>query len=268
MTEPKPSIVGNQADEQGAFNKGADFDAVNTSPMPRPAVELEVAVVSEGKNLVITPIERAIQMQRRGFAAIQESPRHLLDAQLFDDPNMVEAQRAQQSLIARKSERGQLIFYAIRGSALAAAIGDRLIVKRDTMESAYSCRTCKGKGHSEVQCPTCKGAKEENINGTAYPCRSCIVLGYSREGSSPCGFVKCEACQGAGWAGGVVIPEVAQSEPISGVVVSSGPQCVNFFPGDRVLHSRYSGHTSVTPEGDAFTTMHEHEVLWLLRELQ
>src|SRR5262249_47811095 len=153
-------------------------------------------------------------------------------------------------------QRGQLVYYAIRPHTAAAMFGDRILVKRDTMESAYSCRHCRGKGHTEEICPTCKGETQENIGGALHPCRSCQVLGYDRENMVPRGFVKCEPCLGSGWAGGIVKPEVAQSAPVCGIVVSVGPDCVNLQLGDRVLHSRYAGHGTDTPEGETYQTLH------------
>src|SRR5262249_1288193 len=114
-------------------------------------------------------------------------------------------------------------------------------------------------------CPTCKGSTID-IDGKSA-CRSCQVLGYDRDVKHACGFTICESCRGAGSAGGIVIPETAKSQPISGIIVSCGQEVGLYQLGDRVLHSKYAGHTLVTPEGEEYTTMREHEVLQLLKEL-
>ena len=258
MSDPKN--IGNAADEQAEHEAGADFANINRSPAPGPSEPVEVHVQHDDKNLVLIP-ERAPDKAARSIE-LREGPRELLKAQMFDDPAM--AMRASGD-ITRTASRGHLQFFAIRNSIAVAVWGDRVLIQRDSMESAYSCRTCKGTGHTDTHCPTCKGSTVDLDGGS--PCRSCHVLGYGMETQRPCGFTECPFCGGSGWSGGIVIPDVAAVAPISGIVVSCGPECVNLQLGDRVVHSKYSGHQQTTPEGEFYTIMREVEVLEIIKEL-
>lgn len=256
MAEPK--TTGNVADEQHQ-----DFSEANSSAAPPTIDPITVDHERVEDGIILRP-EHSASKPARGVGDLQEGAREQMAAQIFEDPTMLAPARGQ---IEKRSTRGALVWWAIRPNKAAAMWGDRVLIRRDTMESAYSCRNCKGKGHTDEQCPTCKGEALEKINGSEFPCRTCQVLGYDREQKHPSGFVACIACNGSGWAGGIVLPEIAQSAPVSGIVVSIGPECVNLKLGDSVLHSKYAGHTVTTPEGESYTTMHEHEVLWLLRDL-
>lgn len=262
MSEPKNT--GNAADELAQHETGADFESVNRSPAPPdvPAIKVHGEYVSAMDLLLRQDIRFPNPSNAPG--ELQEGAKEQMAAQIFDDPTMI----TPRGKIEKRSERGALVWWAIRPKTAAAMWGDRVLIKRDTMESAYSCRNCKGKGHYDLPCPTCKGKCEEITNGEVRACRSCQCLGYDREVKRACGFVLCESCAGSGWAGGIVKPEITQEAPVAGIVVSIGPQCVDLKLGDRVLHSKYAGHTVNTPEGESYTTMHEHEVLWLLRDLK
>jgi co-chaperonin GroES (HSP10) len=258
-----PKLTGNVSDELGQAERGADFESVNRSSLLQDVEPLRVTVESDGKDLLLRPEHhQGQQLARRGPGNLQQSARDELAAQVFADSSMMHpaSQRIQ-----RKPQRGSLVWYSFRKTMAAAMWGDRILLKQDAMESAYSCRNCKGTGHTDEICPTCKGGHTD-IDGVSS-CRSCQVLGYGFEAKHAAGFVPCGSCAGAGWAGGIVVPEVAQSQPITGIVVSIGPECVDLRLGDRVLHSKYAGHAVTTPEGETFTTMHEHEVLWLLRDI-
>ena len=50
------------------------------------------------------------------------------------------------------------------------------------------------------------------------------------------------------------------------MVVSIGPDTKLLKLGDRVLHSKYAGHT-LEMKNETYTYMREHEVISLLREL-
>lgn len=261
MAEPKHAVLGNKADEQGAHETGADFDALNHSAIPAQGETLDVNIGEVKGNLHITPTKFR-PTKTHAPIELHDGPRQMTDAAIFEDPMMLSRVSG---AITRKSTRGALIYFAVSKHNRIAVWGDRVLIKRDSMESAYSCQTCHGKGHSEEMCPTCKGSTID-IDGKS-PCRSCKVLGYGMEEKRACGRVICEACSGAGWAGGIARPEITQSEPITGIVVSVGPDCVNLQLGDRVLHSRYSGHQQSAPSGEFYTVMHEHEVLELVDSL-
>jgi co-chaperonin GroES (HSP10) len=261
MADPKTSVIGNKSDEMGAFEQGADFAGVNHSQVPANGEQVEVHVQHDGKNLVLIP-DNPKAVKRHSPIELQDGPRQMTDAAIFEDPNMLSRVTGD---ITRKSSRGALIFFAVSKHNAIAVWEDRVLIKRDSMESAYSCQSCRGKGHTIEICPTCKGSSID-IDGQS-PCRSCQVLGYGMEAKRAQGYVQCAACLGSGWAGGIARPEYTQSEPITGIVVSVGPLCVNLQLGDRVLHSRYSGHQQSAPSGEFYTIMHEHEVLELIKEL-
>ena len=263
MSEPRNS--GNAADELAEHERGADFSQVNRSaaPVAIDSIPVEGEFVDDG---VLLKMRREVKTSRAPME-LQEGARAELDAQIFEDPSMVHSEK--QNIETRPAGRGALVWWAITDNQAAAMSGDRILVLRDTMESAYSCRECKATGHSEISCPNCKGTKKETSGGTkGAPCRMCGVLGYEKETKHSCGFVPCEFCNGSGWDGGIVKPESTQSAPISGIVVSVGPACHLLKVGDRILHSRYAGHNMEQRDGDSYTMMHEHEYLCLLRDLR
>ena len=259
---PDPTKIGNAANELGEHLEGKDFAVTNRSTAPGDVPPIEVEVKHDRRNILMVPAHRNNKSLQQNIGELQEGSKEQLAAAIFEDHSM--AKRVSGN-IDRIPERGSLQFYAVRGNMAAAVFADRIMIQRDTMESAYSCRSCKGKGHTEVVCPTCKGNRV-GIDGSEG-CRSCKVLGYDREVWHSSGFVQCEFCRGVGSPAGIVIPESAKSSPISGIVVSTGPRCLNLQLGDRVLFSRYAGHEMVTPDGESFFTMHEHEVLQLLKEI-
>jgi chaperonin GroES len=260
MSEPRE---GNRADELAQHEQGADWSTVGTSSAPvSPLADIDVELsLDQQGNLILSPKRATAE---GGIGDFRESEKDQLAAQIFDDPAMASRLSGDVER-AIATDRGRLQFFAYTKHYASACFGDRVMVMRDTMESIYGCRFCKGKGHSEITCPTCKGTRID-IDGTS-DCRSCQVLGYDREVKHACGYTRCTSCHGAGSAGGIVLPDSVKQSPISGIVVSVGPQCVNLRLGDRVLHSRYAGHTKYAPDGEVFTVMLESEVLELLKEL-
>jgi co-chaperonin GroES (HSP10) len=63
-----------------------------------------------------------------------------------------------------------------------------------------------------------------------------------------------------------VIPEVAERKPITGIVVSVGPECRLYKLGDRVIHSRFAGHEMTVAKNESFVMMRECEVLSILKQ--
>jgi co-chaperonin GroES (HSP10) len=261
--------LGNRASEQGQYEAGADFEGINRSRLAESGPVLEVKVRRNGNDLVL---EREGKRSARSLE-LRHSETDLLAAQLTDDPEIetfsvpqvgqvkTSPGRLSQAL-SRNQNREQLIWFGIDGSNLAACTGDRIIVRRDTLESEYVCRTCKGKGHTEEVCKLCDGKRQKD--GVA--CGNCRVLGFERDAPSPSGFAACGDCRGSGWRAGVIIPEVAQAKPVTGLVVSVGPATTLLKLGDRVLHSKYAGHT-LEMKSETYTFMYEKEVISLLRDL-
>jgi co-chaperonin GroES (HSP10) len=285
MAELKRSEIGNQATEHGAYDNGADPSASNVSEVPhsRPVIEVEAEYV--GQDIQLTPTWNDLSIANESFlqslGEMQVGPRDIMDAQLLDEPDEVglsirrvngveiEARPERFAEISKRGPREQLVWYGYSPDGLSAVLGDRVDILKDILESAYSCKTCHGKGHTLAICGLCRGAKHEIVDpgeGIRVACRGCIVLGFGMEQLHSSGFQKCESCSGSGWRGGVVIPEQAQQEAITGIVVSVGPDCRLLKIGDRVVHSKYAGHTLKMSEDNAIVTMRECEVLKILRQ--
>lgn len=285
MAELKRSEIGNQATEQGAFEGGADPSSINVSEVPhsRPEIEVDVEYVPDGV-AIFRVIPSLSESFTRGLGELQEGPMDIMNAQLLDEPEEfgleirrvngveIEASPGRIQEIARRSPREQLVWYGYSPDGLSAVLGDRIDVLKDVMESAYSCKACGGKGHSFAdECGMCHREKYETAeDGSKSPCRGCIVLGFGMEQLHSSGFRKCDSCTsnnvGTGWRGGIVIPEQAQQEAITGIVVSVGPECRLLKIGDRVVHSKYAGHTLKMSEDNSIVTMRESEVLKILRQ--
>ena len=261
----------NRAEDLGAVEAGKDVSGINVSGLPVSGPEVEVRPSSDGTDLILKQIHG--HRQSRKALELVHSETDLLAAQLTEDPEMttfqvpnvgaIEASASRlQKALTRNSNREALVWFGVDSAHLSAALGDRLIVRRDTLESEYVCKECKGKGHTDEVCALCDGKQQKE----GQLCKNCLVLGFEAEKPHPAGFTKCVACSGAGWRNGIIIPEVAQGKPVTGVVVSIGPDTKLLKLGDRVLHSKYAGHT-LEMKNETYTYMREHEVISLLRDL-
>jgi co-chaperonin GroES (HSP10) len=278
MGELKRSEVGNAADEQGAFDAGADVEGINESRIMGRDKPIDIQARLDEKGLVLEP-EHTEKDFKRSLGELEEGPVDRLTAQLLEDGTHsdtslervkyegLESYGLHDRMVeASQNRRERLILYGMHPENLVAALGDRIVVRKDTLELEDACHTCAGKGYLEdaALCPVCDGKQVEIVNGAEVPCRGCRVLGYDMEQWWSCGHKVCPKCNGAGWRAGIVIPEKAQSKPITGVVVSLGPECKILRLGDRVLHSRFAGHDITVSAKETFTIMHEHEVLCIL----
>jgi co-chaperonin GroES (HSP10) len=266
MADPE---LGNRASEQGQFEKGVDFEGINSSGLPVSGPMVEVDVKSNGNDLELLQKRPAVHRS----IELRHSESDLLAAQMLDDPEMtsfsipnvgtIEASPSRLSkALSRNHNREQLVWFGIDSHNMSAAMGDRIIVRRDLMESEYVCRECRGKGHTDEVCKLCDGKQQKD----GQLCNQCMVLGFESEKPHPCGFVKCPNCVGSGWRNGIIIPEVAQGKPVTGVVVSIGPATTLLKLGDRVLHSKFAGHT-LEMKSETYTYMYEKEVISLLRDI-
>lgn len=279
MSDPKPEVMGNQADEQGAFNEGADFANVNSSGLMEPLRIMPVEVTQAGNDLVVIPVEvKGFPVVRRRDEGLAHSPRDITAAQLTDEgPDPLKSPlelvvSALQRLAKNPDDVGRresLQFYGITPKQAAATVGNRIIVLQDTLESEYSCADCAGKGYlPDVVCARCGGSQLFARQGEEpRPCMGCVVLGFDQEKPWSCGRERCTTCRGSGWKGGIVIPDTKQERPVTGVIVSIGTTCQLLQFGDRVLFSKYAGHTLTTKQGKSFTYMRESEVLSILRDI-
>jgi co-chaperonin GroES (HSP10) len=283
--ELKRTEVGNLATEQGAFEGGADASEINVSEVPHSRPEIEVNASYDGQDMILEPsdagditCEKVMSAFHRSLGELQEGPSDIMAAQLLDEPDEyglairkvngveIEAHPGRIQEIAKRSPREQLVWYGYSSEGLSAVLGDRVDILKDVLESAYSCKSCHGTGKSGLVCGLCDGLKYEGEGKDKVACRGCIVLGFGMEQLHSSGYQKCESCSGSGWRGGVVIPEQAQQEAITGIVVSVGPECRLLKIGDRVVHSKYAGHTLKMSEDNAIVTMRESEVLKILRQ--
>jgi co-chaperonin GroES (HSP10) len=279
MAELKRSEIGNAATEQGAFERGADPGSIGVSTLPEPREHLEVdaEVVEDG--LYIEPTSPG----RLSFdlAHITEGPLTMLEHELTEDPDFGAAELRRvngvevaitpwrASEVSRRGAREALIWYACTPDMAGAVLGDRVDVLKDILESSYSCKSCRGRGHLESDCGNCRGTKYERAkDDSAVPCRACVVLGFGMELRHSSGKRVCDSCGGSGWKNGIVVPDAAQKEAVTGIVVSVGPDCKLLKLGDRVLHSRYAGHELKIGENNTIVTMRESEVLKILREIK
>lgn len=283
MGEIRRSSIGNQATEQGEFDKGADVYGMNVSTLPQSRPDpIDVDVEPMGNDLVITPRETSSALSR-SLGELEEGAMDLMAAQLLEEPeppaqtglairqiNGIEVQATNNRAmeISRRSPREALVWYGMHQDYYGAMAGDRILVRKDILENEYSCKACHGRGYDDAAtCTLCHGEQvERNNDGSSSPCRACQVLGYEREKAWASGRKPCDKCRGTGWRGGIIIPEVAQAESITGIIVSVGPDVKLWKIGDRVVHSKYAGHTLTVSKTDSFVMMRESEVLMILKE--
>ena len=256
MSDPK--TIGNRATELGEADAGADHAVLNQGGPAGSSPQLEVEVKSNGLGTFLIPVNGAsVHKQASEF---RQTEQDLAMAQVTDDIAVI-GSPSRLAQMSKREAREQLIWYKTP-AGFSAAHGARVLVRRDTVEDAYSCQTCKGTGKSDEKCRLCGATGKE----TGGPCRSCKVLGYGMSEQYSSGYRPCSSCQGSGWEGGIVIPDVAQSMPISGIVVSVGPECKLLKLGDRVMFSRFAGHTWSHRGGETTVMMPESDVLNLLTE--
>lgn len=289
--------VGNTASEQGAALGGADFGQLNHAELPegRPEpVEVNAEYVA-GDGLVLTPIngkerqcENACDEHPQWSPTLHEGPLDILDAQLCEEPEPpesvglavrrvgdveVRANARRISEIVKRNPREELVWYGMHPEYYGAASGDRVILRRDIMESQYSCKECRGNGWKEdaFDCQNCGGTGKERVKNQAgesseAPCRACRVVGFQKESAYSCGKRRCQKCSGSGWKGGIVIPEESQTQAITGVVVSVGPLVDMWKIGDRLVFSRFAGHTLTVSKTEDFIWMHQNEPIGILMQ--
>jgi len=276
----KEPTIGNAATELGQFDAGADFDGINKSALIEAPAVLDVEAEKKGNDLHLLEkryvgVDPAAREKDR-TVALQYTPLHQTMAELVEVPEFsigrvgkVRTSPERMMQLSTRTMRESLVWYAITPHQEMAALdlppdsNGRVIVRMDTLESEYSCQVCRGLGYEETEvCETCRG--EQSRDG--QDCDSCKVLGYARDTKWSCGHRACASCRGTGWRSGIVIPEVAQGRPVTGVVVSCGPNTCVVRLGDRVLHSKFAGHALTTPGHETFTVMRESEVIALIEE--
>jgi co-chaperonin GroES (HSP10)/uncharacterized protein YacL (UPF0231 family) len=284
MSDLKRSQLGNQATEQAAFEGGADAESINRSSMPSAEgapIEADVRQSSDG--LEIVPKDWG--PHDYGPIQIDEGPHELMKAQMMDEPDVtglalrrvngieVVAQESRLAEVNKRAPREMLIWYGAHPDYFMGMTGDRILVRKDVLELEDACKQCHGNGYlEEEKCARCGGEQFAPVldaynqpTGQTVPCPDCVVLGYDREQRWSCGRKKCDACNGSGWRAGIIIPEVAESKPITGVVVSVGPECRLLKLGDRVIHSRFAGHELTVSKTDSYVMMRESEILSILK---
>jgi co-chaperonin GroES (HSP10) len=287
MSELKREQYGNTSTEQGSFERGDDFEGINHSTLPesRPdPVEVDAQYVP-GDGITLTPKKVDSGEFRQALGDLKEGPMDQLMGQLCENPEEengltvqkihgieVQGNAARLAEISKRSPREMLVYYGMHPEYDGAVAGDRIMLLRDIKESAYSCKACKGTGYEEdALCGNCGGTGKETIKSeggemVSVPCRACRVLGYGHEGGYSSGHKKCSKCNGSGWRGGIIIPEESQKEAITGIVVSLGPDTKIYKIGDRLMFSRFAGHTMEISKTTSFIIMREDEAIGILRQ--
>lgn len=116
-----------------------------------------------------------------------------------------------------------------------AASGDRLVIEEDQFKSGYECKTCEGSGKVP----------------------STVVGGKPKT---------CPTCDGKG--GLLIVAEVSQRRPTTGIVRSAGEQCKVYKVGDGVLFSNFAGFAIDLQRAGrpvCLRILHETEVLTKVR---
>lgn len=277
-------VLGNTASEQAAHDAGMSFESLNHGSLPesRPdAMEVDAEYVS-GDGLTLTP--KSVEGFHRALGDLKEGPMDQLTAQLCEEPDTtalairkigdieVQGDPSRLAMVSRRNPREELVWYGMHPEYYGAVAGDRIMLRRDILESQYSCKACKGLGYDDgAICGNCGGHAKETVRNqagesTEAPCRVCRVSGYGKEVWYSCGKHKCSKCNGSGWRGGIIIPEESQSQAITGVVVSVGPDVRTWKIGDRLMFSRYAGHTLEVSKTESFIMMRESEAIGMLRQ--
>lgn len=258
----RPGVkLGNQAYWEAAPVE--DLESIDAGVVhPEPAGEIDVDAEMVGGEMVVRPRKFADMVPELKFD-LRESTDSLLQAQLVEEPE------SPLSFNPKQRNRGMLVWYEIGPGMESAVWGDRVMVEEDGIESEYACRQCKGKGHTEEPCKRCGG----ELSYGGKPCSDCLVLGFGQETTRPSGFNLCQHCNslknglwvGTGWRSRVIIPEKQMDRPITGHVVSVGPETRMAQLGDRVVFSKYAGHGIENKHG-TYRTIRESEILQLIRE--
>jgi co-chaperonin GroES (HSP10) len=149
---------------------------------------------------------------------------------------------AKEQVIELVRQEGNVFWVGATGFA---ARGERIIIREDEHKSGYEClrcmdkehRTLEGKEVSVLTCEECKGSGKRPKAGNAELTVKCSDCGGR-------GFAPCPECGGKGTSTGIIIPDSQKSEPMTGGVVSVGPDAKVYVVGDRVMFPSYAGHRS------------------------
>lgn len=136
--------------------------------------------------------------------------------------------------LKRDISYGETAWFEV-GEVGFAASGDRLVIEEDQFKSGYECKDCGGSGRVAS---TVAGGKPK----------------------------VCPACDGKG--GLLVVAEVSQRRPTTGIVRSAGEACKIYKVGDGVLFSNFAGFAiDLDRMGSkvCLRILHETEVLTKVR---
>ena len=182
------------------------------------------------------------------------------DSVTWSDPNI----KAHVESIELVRQDGNVFWVGATGFE---ARGERIAIREDEHKSGYEClkcmdkehRTLEGKEVSVLTCEACAGEGRRQKAGNAeltVKCSDC-------EGR---GFVVCPDCGGKGTSTGIVLPESSKGEPMTGEVVSVGPNVHDYKLGDRVMFPSYSGHRSNVSTRNKVTGQKQKVRLRLINE--
>lgn len=167
---------------------------------------------------------------------------------LLHKPNIAETIASDESI--NSTDIGGKTYARIKDTDIAfLPIGDRIIIEEDIFRTGYECKTCDG--FALVPCKHCSDGTEPDM-----PYRQCAACGGTRE-------VLCPTCGGKGAL--IVVPELSERRPTSGVIRAIGSRVTEFKVGDHVMYGNHSGHVQEFRKKRAvMRIMRESEVMCIV----
>lgn len=179
-------------------------------------------------------------------------PIETVESNILDAKSMVQ-------LDVPKELKKNVTIITDKGKSLALeATGDQMIVLQDKFRTGFECKTCDGECYTNVICSYCHGIGTVGEGDLINFCNVCSNP-QLRHGHWRKGFQPCVDCNGKGAL--LVAPDIAQRKATSGTIVSVGPECEYFQPGQRVLYSIFAGTEIEFKQKAVVRIMHEHEVM-------
>jgi len=144
----------------------------------------------------------------------------------------------------------------IKESEALRAIGDRVLILEDEFRSGFECKTCLGKGHSDIKCKYCKGTGRYKGQDEGFACPDCEV--GTSDGRKSFGYELCSACKGL--QASIIVPDNSKRPSLTGRVISIGKDVTEFSVNDRVMYTNYTG-TDFIINGVRLRIMKQNDVL-------
>lgn len=156
--------------------------------------------------------------------------------------------------VTLQTEQKDNAIFVVGGKLGLEAIENKILVLVDKFKSGYECKDCNETG-LYVACECARAGRfGEKDNG-----KSCF---YKDRCSTQVVGEKCKTCNGTGHT--IAIPETSKMIPTSGLIVSTGPQCVRRSYGERVVFGAHTGYNLPFKGNSVIRCMREDEPLALL----